>query len=76
MTAAAIKRAFGRLDAAEQAVLLRDLLSSLAESLTLDDAHDAKVFAKRRAEEPRARSWDQVRSSLLKSKRRPRARRR
>ena len=76
VTVAAIKQAFRRMESAEQATLLKDLVASLAESLALAEARDSQVFAKRATEEPRARSWDRLRTDLLKKARRSRARRR
>ncbi len=76
MTVSAIRNAFRRLEASQKADLLKELAASLAESLASQDARDAEVFAARRREEPRARSWQRVRAGLAPSARRPRKPRR
>lgn len=64
MTRAAIKNAFRKLDAAEQAVVLKDLVSALADSLADEDAADQLTFEKRKHEEEKGRPWAQVRARL------------
>lgn len=76
MTASAIKRAFDRLDAPEQAGLLKELAARLADALADADAQDAIVFRRRRSEERQARAWSKVRSRLLATTSRSRRRRR
>ena len=64
MTKAAIASAFRRLDATEQAKVLTELAAAHAESLFEEDRMDAEVFERRRREEPKARSWSQVRAKI------------
>ena len=64
MTKAAIASAFRKLDAAEQAKVLTELAAAHAESLFEEDRTDAQVFEQRRREEPKARSWSQVRTKI------------
>lgn len=64
MTKAAIASAFRRLDATEQAKVLTELAAAHAESLFEEDRMDAAVFEQRRGEEPKARSWSQVRAKI------------
>lgn len=64
MTAAAIKKAFKHLDSTQQAVLLKDLATSPAESLEEADRQDAEVFKGRRGEERKARPWQEVKARL------------
>lgn len=66
MTAATIKRAFKQLDSTQQAMLLRELATSLAESLEEADRLDAEVFKGRRREERSARPWARVKAELGK----------
>lgn len=64
MTRAAIKNAFRKLDATEQADVLKELAATLAETLSEADRVDARVFDRRRQEEPSARPWSQVRATV------------
>ncbi len=68
MTTTAIRREFEKLASADQAQLLKDLASSLAESLSYEDRKDRRVFRKRRREETSARSWTDVQSRLTSSR--------
>ena len=54
MTRAAIRKAFERLDTAEQAELLGALASTFAKSLTDTDSRDSGLFDARRKEETHA----------------------
>lgn len=76
MTVKAIKRAFGELDSTGKAVLLRELVANLADSLAAEEAGDARVFAMRRNEESRARPWSQVRAELNRNAKPSRRRKR
>ena len=64
MTKAAIASAFLKLDASEQAKVLTELAAAHAESLFEEDRTDAEVFEQRRREEPKARSWSQIRAKI------------
>lgn len=64
MTRTAIKNAFRRLDAVEQADVLKELAAALAESLSEEDRTDVQVFEQRRHEEPEVRPWSQVRARI------------
>lgn len=64
MTKTAITSAFQKLDAVEQADVLRTLAAALAESLTEEDRLDTQVFKRRRHEVPNARPWAQVRAKI------------
>ncbi len=64
MTKTAIKKAFQELDATEQAEMLKELAGSLVESLTEEDVADIRVFERRRKQEPKARSWSDVRTKI------------
>ena len=64
MTKAAIASAFRKLDAVEQAKVLTELAAAHAKSLFEEDRMDAQVFEQRRREEPKARSWTEVREKI------------
>ena len=64
MTKTAITSAFQKLDAVEQADVLKVLAAALAESLSEEDRLDTQVFKRRRHEEPNARPWAQVRAKI------------
>jgi len=73
MTKTTIKRAFRKLDATEQADVLKDLPATLAEALSEEDRFDAEVFEQRQAEEPKARGWSEVRAKIDARNRRKRS---
>lgn len=70
MTKAAIKKAFKGLDPADQADVLQDLASTLAEALAGMDKQDASVFRARRKEERKASSLAEVKRRLAGGRRR------
>jgi hypothetical protein len=72
MTKAAIKNAFRKLDATEQADVLKDLAANHAKALSEEDGKDAQVFNRRRKEEFESRPWAEVRAKV--NERQPRKR--
>lgn len=65
MTKAALKRAFRKFNSVEQADILRELAAELAGALAEADRADARIFARRRHEEPKARPWQRHSGALL-----------
>jgi hypothetical protein len=76
MTVSTIKKVFRNMDSTEQAALLKELASTLADSLAMADARDAEAFATRRREEPQAQPWREVSRRLASPARQSRKRRR
>ena len=70
MTRAAIRKAFERLDTAQQAELLGALASTFAKSLADIDSQDSRVFDARRREEGHSTSLNDVARRLGAKKRR------
>jgi len=64
MTHTGTKRAFQKLNAIEQADVLKELAATLAKSLSDEDRSDARVFDRRRLEVPKARPWNEVRARV------------
>lgn len=69
MTKAAIKQAFNKLDATDQARILGDLATALADSLACLDDQDAQVFRTRAKQEAHAVPLADVRRRLHKPRR-------
>lgn len=70
MTRTAIRKAFEKLDSAQQAEMLGELAVSLAKSLAAVDREDRRVFEERRREESRASHLVDVKARLLGKKKR------
>jgi len=64
MTKTAMRNAFRKLDATQQAEVLRELAEEHAYSLFELDRIDGETFDKRRHEEPIARPWSLVRKTI------------
>lgn len=64
MTRTAIRNAFRKMDSTEQAIVLKDLATALAESLSDEDRTDVQVFEQRQHAEPEAGSWSDVRAKV------------